>query len=41
MDFNAEKVKNDIVKWIKDWFNENGKGCKGVLGISGGKDRDS
>ena len=38
MDFDAEKVKNDIVRWIKDWFNENGKGCKGVLGISGGKD---
>ncbi len=38
MDFNAVKVKNDIVEWIKNWFNENGKGCKGVLGISGGKD---
>ena len=38
MDFNAEKVKNDIVEWIKDWFDKNGKGCKGVLGISGGKD---
>ncbi len=38
MDFDAVKVKNDIVRWIKDWFNENGKGCKAVLGISGGKD---
>ena len=38
MDFDAVKVKNDIVEWIKNWFNENGKGCKGVLGISGGKD---
>ena len=38
MSFDAEKVKNSIVKWIKDWFDENGKGCKGVLGISGGKD---
>lgn len=36
--FNAIKVKNDIVKWIRDWFDVNGKGCKGVVGISGGKD---
>ncbi len=36
--FNAEKVKNDIVKWIQDWFGENGKGCKAVIGLSGGKD---
>ncbi|MDO4485368.1 MAG: NAD(+) synthase [Bacillota bacterium] len=38
MSFNAEKVKNDIVKWIQDWFEENGKGCKAVVGLSGGKD---
>lgn len=38
MAFDAVKVKNDIVKWIQDWFEENGKGCKGVLGVSGGKD---
>ena len=36
--FNAEKVKNDIVKWIKNWFEQNGKGCNAVIGISGGKD---
>ena len=38
MKFNAEKVKNDIVAWIRDWFAANGKGCSAVLGISGGKD---
>ena len=38
MSFDAIKVKNDIVQWIKDWFEINGKGCKGVVGISGGKD---
>ncbi len=38
MNFDALKVKNDIVEWIKQWFIENGKGCKGVVGISGGKD---
>lgn len=38
MSFNADKVKNDIVKWIQEWFEENGKGCKAVVGLSGGKD---
>jgi len=36
--FNAEKVKNDCVKWIRDFFEDNGKGCNAVVGISGGKD---
>lgn len=36
--FNAERVKNDIVKWIQDFFKENGDGCNAVVGISGGKD---
>ena len=38
MAFNAEKVKNEIVEWIRAWFEENGPGCNAVLGISGGKD---
>ena len=36
--FNAEKVKNECVKWIRDFFENNGKGCNAVVGISGGKD---
>lgn len=36
--FNAERVKNDIVKWIQDFFKDNGDGCNAVIGISGGKD---
>jgi len=36
--FNAEKVKNECVEWIRDFFEKNGKGCKAVVGISGGKD---
>lgn len=36
--FDAQKVKNDCVQWIKDFFEENGKGCNAVVGISGGKD---
>ena len=36
--FNAEKVKNDCVKWIRDFFEKNGNGCNAIVGISGGKD---
>lgn len=36
--FNVEKAVNGAVKWIQDWFEEAGKGCNAVLGISGGKD---
>lgn len=36
--FNAEKIKNDCIAWIRDFFEKNGKGCNAVLGISGGKD---
>ena len=38
MAFNVEKVANDLVKWLNDWFDENGPGCNAVIGISGGKD---
>lgn len=36
--FDAKKVKNDCVRWIKEWFDANGRGCNAVVGISGGKD---
>ncbi len=36
--FNAEKVTAEVIQWIRDWFEANGKGCNAVLGISGGKD---
>ena len=36
--FDAVKVKNDCVQWIRDWFEANGKDCNAVIGISGGKD---
>ena len=36
--FDAKTVKDACVRWIRDWFEENGKGCNAVLGISGGKD---
>lgn len=36
--FNTEKIKNECVEWIKNFFEENGKDCNAVVGISGGKD---
>ncbi len=36
--FDALRIKNECVKWIQDFFEENGKGCNAVIGISGGKD---
>ena len=36
--FDAKKTKDEVVKWISDFFEKNGKGCNAVLGISGGKD---
>ena len=36
--FNAKQVKNQVVEWIRDWFEVNGKGGNAVLDVSGGKD---
>ncbi len=36
--FDAKRVKEACVQWIKTFFEENGKGCNAVVGISGGKD---
>lgn len=36
--FDAKKVKDECVEWIRDFFDKNGKGCNAVIGISGGKD---
>lgn len=36
--FDAKKVKNEIIDWLKDWEEHNGKGCNFIVGISGGKD---
>ena len=33
-----KKTKNEIVQWIRDYFQKNGPGCSAVVGISGGKD---
>ncbi|MBQ6701848.1 MAG: NAD(+) synthase [Clostridia bacterium] len=36
--FDAKRVKDLCVQWIRDFFEQNGKGCNAVIGISGGKD---
>ncbi len=36
--FDAIKNKSACIEWIKKFFDENGKDCNAVIGISGGKD---
>ncbi len=36
--FDAQKVCDELVAWIADYFEKNGNGAKAVVGISGGKD---
>ncbi len=36
--FDAVKVKDECVAWIRDFFEKNGPDCNAVVGISGGKD---
>ena len=31
-------MKDQIIKWIRDYFDENGPNSKAIIGISGGKD---
>lgn len=35
---NPEQTKNEVVQWIRDYFEENGPNCSAVVGVSGGKD---
>lgn len=37
-EFCAEKVKEQCVAWIREFFEQNGKDCNCIIGISGGKD---
>lgn len=36
--FDAVKMKDECVAWIRDFFEKNGPDCNAVVGISGGKD---
>lgn len=31
-------IEDKIIKWLQDWFDVNGKDCRAIIGISGGKD---
>lgn len=37
-EFDAKKEKDKLVFNIQNWFERNGRDCKAVIGISGGKD---
>lgn len=36
--FDVQRITDECVEWIRDFFDKNGRGCNAVLGISGGKD---
>ncbi len=36
--FDAKRIKDECVAWIRDFFEKNGPSCNAVVGISGGKD---
>ena len=36
--FDAKDTAKKCAQWIRDFFENNGKGCNAVVGISGGKD---
>lgn len=36
--FQAEKITEQCVQWIRTFFADNGKDCNAIVGISGGKD---
>ena len=38
MEFRVREVKASLIRWIREWFEANGRGCNAVIGISGGKD---
>ena len=35
---NPKRTKDEIVQWIRSYFESNGPGCDAVVGISGGQD---
>ncbi len=36
--FDAEKKVEEVIAWVRKWFDENGPKASAVIGISGGKD---
>ncbi len=38
MSFDAKEVTQRAIEWVRQWFENNGKDCNAIIGISGGKD---
>ena len=36
--FDNNKTKDSIIAWIRQWFEENAKGQKAIIAVSGGRD---
>ena len=36
--FDVEKITKECVEWVRNFFENNGRDCNAVVGISGGKD---
>ena len=36
--FDVKETTKNLIQWIKNWFDNNGKDCNAVIGISGGLD---
>ena len=36
--FDVKRAKEEIIDWLQFWFEQNGKDCNAVIGISGGLD---
>ena len=38
MKLDMQKVAPALIDWVRNWFEENGPGCKAIVAVSGGKD---
>lgn len=36
--FDPKVESENVIEWIRNWFEKNGKGCNAIIGMSGGKD---
>lgn len=36
--FNVKETTEKLIQWIREWFENNGKGCNAIVMLSGGKD---
>ena len=38
VEYDVKEFTENCIQWIKEWFDKNGKDCKAIIGMSGGKD---